>query len=198
MNEELPSKPHLGIAVLWAILGATATMFHQVFNSNIASGFLFPAQVILYVAAAWEWWRWFAYWQNIYFEQRQKAKAITPASLLAEKLALLSDEKARIIEYEFHGKRMDNNSFVEGNTEIIDGKGRKYEIPNDWIISHFEAANGLQLPATRNYSGGTVGRQYAQVLADYLVFKGAAVRASGPYSVRLNSWLDAMKALEWE
>lgn len=188
--------PHLSQSLLFALAGILCRVLSDLESLPLwIQTFFYLAQYPLYFCALFSFVDWFAHNNIIYFERANRARTMTPASVLAEKLAALYGDNLQAFR-----DAMSTQEAPGGDTvrEIHYTNIAGVSVPDEWLQKFFSDAQGLALPPVRSYPEGSTDRVYAQTVSKYLVDKGAAVAASGNQPVRMKSYQLALQVIGWQ
>lgn len=151
--------------------------------------FLACAGIFLLIMALWAALNTISFQNNQRLEERQRAMAITERVALLEKIRQLRpDQMAALDKY-------------VSTIEIIAGDaGPIYTLrlpagpaaPLNFIQDLIDAGDELHLGAIRNYSEGSMEREWAERFTGFAIFNGWAAPAAGPYPAK---WIDRQRCL---
>lgn len=124
-------------------------------------------------------------------EERKRMETITPRLMELQAAARLSPEQARLVPALAYRGHVVATATTEGLSYSLECPGGL--VPYEWAVDFVKNCGQTDLQPVRNWSDGTHGRMYAQMVTEWCVYNQFALPAAGQNPAR---WLTEQSKLE--
>lgn len=183
--------PRLGTAILLGLLACLCLVlsWKQDGWPEWLKLFLALAGIFLLVMALWAALNTISFQSNQRLEERQRALAITERVAVLEKIRQMRPDQVQALD-----KYISTIEIIAGDAGPI------YTLrlpagpaaPMAFIEELIDAGDELHLGAVRNYTEGSMEREWAERFTGFAIFNGWCAPAAGPYAAR---WIDKGRCL---